>query len=161
MVMYVILAVLTLSYLIVATVMDLKERMVFVFPAILLNALWSGYLLFSGSYDSTFLSVYWIVNLVIYLLLNHFGIWGGGDSDFFLLMANVCLAAGSVLNGYSAAFLECIYLCAGLGLSIGISRIEAGIKREKVTINRGVAVAPGIATMTILLLTKGFIWRVM
>ena len=60
MVMYVILAVLTLVYLIVSTVMDLKERMVFVFPAIALNALWSVYLLFSGSYDNTFLSVYWM-----------------------------------------------------------------------------------------------------
>lgn len=160
-VMYLILAVLSIVYLIVATVMDLKERMVFVFPAIALNALWSAYLLFSGSYDNTFLSVYWMVNLIVYLLLNHFGIWGGGDSDLFLLMANVCLAAGSVLNGYSAAFLECIYLCAGLGLSIGISRVEAGIKREKVTLNRGVAVAPGIAIVMIVLLLKGLIWRVM
>ena len=46
-------------------------------------------------------------------------------------------------------------------MSIGISRIEAGIKKENVTLNRGVAVVPGIAIVMIVLLIKGFVWRVM
>ena len=118
MIMYCILAVFTLIYLVLAAFMDLKERMIFVFPIVVLHALWSTYLLFSGVYDSTFLSVYWIVNLIVYLLLNHFGIWGGGDSDLFLLMGNVCLGAGATMNGYMVTILECMCLCVGLGISM-------------------------------------------
>ena len=160
-VMYLILAVFSIVYLVVAAFMDLKERMIFVFPIVVLQMLWSTYLLFSGAYDGTFLTIYWIVNLIIYLLLNHFEIWGAGDSDLFLLMGNVCLVASENMNGYMATISECIVLCAGLGLSIGISRIEAGIKKEKVTLNRGVAVVPGIAVVMIVLLIKGFVWRIM
>ena len=76
-------------------------------------------------------------------------------------MGNVCLVASANMNGYMAAISECIVLCAGLGLSIGLSRIEAGIKKEKVTLNRGVAVVPGIAIVMIVLLIKGFVWRIM
>ena len=115
-VMYLILAVLSIVYLVVATFMDLKERMIFVFPIVVLQMLWSTYLLFSGAYDGTFLTIYWIVNLIIYLLLNHFEIWGAGDSDLFLLMGNVCLVASANMNGYMAAISECIGLGAGLGL---------------------------------------------
>lgn len=158
---YFILSVLTLIYLVVASVTDLKERMILVFPIVLLQGFWSVYLLMCGSYDSTFLTIFWLVNLIVYLLLNHFGIWGGGDSDLFLLMGSICLAAGAQMNGYAVVILECIYLCAGLGLSIGISRIEAGVKGEKMSLNRGVAVVPGVAIVMIALLIKGFIWRVM
>ena len=161
MIMYCILAVFTLIYLVLAAFMDLKERLIFVFPIVVLHALWSTYLLFSGVYDSTFLSVYWIVNLIVYLLLNHFGIWGGGDSDLFLLMGNVCLGAGATMNGYMATILECMCLCVGLGISMGISRIEAGIKKEQMTLDRGVAVVPGVAVVMTVLLVKGLIWRFM
>ena len=79
----------------------------------------------------------------------------------FLLFGNICLASGLMTNGYVAAITECLYLCAGLGVSIGISRIEAGIKKEDIKLKREVAVVPGIALIMCVLLMQGFIWRVM
>ena len=52
-------------------------------------------------------------------------------------------------------------LCVGLGISMGISRIEAEIKKEQMTLDRGVAVVPGVAVVMTVLLVKGLIWRFM
>ena len=129
-VVFLILAALTIIYLVWAAVMDLKERMIYVFPILILHVAWSSYLLFSGIYSAEFISIFWLINLIVYLILNKFGIWGGGDSDLFLLFGNIVLASGAMTNGCEVAITECMYLCAGLGMSIGIGRIEAGMKRE-------------------------------
>ena len=159
-VVFLILAALTIIYLVWAAVMDLKERMIYVFPVLILHVAWSSYLLFSGIYSAEFISIFWLINLIVYLILNKFGIWGGGDSDLFLLFGNIVLASGAMTNGYAVAITECLYLCAGLGMSIGIGRIEAGMKREDMKLKREVAVVPGIALIMTALLIKGFIWRV-
>ena len=159
-VIFIVLAVLTTAYLAAAAVMDLKERMIYVFPAMVLHTAWSCYLLFEGIYCAEYISIFWLGNLIIYLILNKFGIWGGGDSDLFLLFGNVVLASGAMINGYGVAIAECLYLCAGLLMSFGISRVEAGIKGTG-KLNKEVAVVPGIALVMCGLLIKGFIWRVM
>ena len=160
-VIFAVLAIVTIAYLNVASVMDIKERMIYVFPAMVLHIAWSFYLLFASEYSADFISIFWLINLIVYLILNKFKIWGAGDSDMFLLFGNICLASGLMTNGYVAAITECLYLCAGLGVSIGISRIEAAIKKEDIKLKREVAVVPGIALIMCVILMKGFIWRVM
>ena len=88
-VVFLVLAVLTIIYLVVAVVMDLKERMIYVFPVMMLYVAWSSYLLFSGIYSAEFISIFWLINLIVYLIMNKLGIWGGGDSDLFLLFGNI------------------------------------------------------------------------
>ena len=160
-VVFLVLAALTIIYLVWAAVMDLKERMIYVFPVLILHVAWSSYLLFSGIYSAEFISIFWLINLIVYLILNKFGIWGGGDSDVLLLFGNIVLESGAMSNGYGVAITECLCLCAGLGMSIGIGRIETGMKREDMKLKREVAVVPGMALTMTALLIKGFIWRVM
>ena len=74
-VVFLILAALTIIYLVWAAVMDLKERMIYVFPVLILHVAWSSYLLFSGIYSAEFISIFWLINLIVYLILNKFGIW--------------------------------------------------------------------------------------
>ena len=42
-------------------------------------------------WENSFLCSFWLVHLIIYVVLNDFGVWGDGDSDLFLLMGNLCL----------------------------------------------------------------------
>lgn len=156
---YVILMIVTILYLLLASKRDLKERMVFTVPLTVLHVMWSLYLWIGMTWSDHFLCLFWLAHLMIYVLFNHFEIWGGGDSDLFLLFGDVCLATGSIMNGYSIAIKECIALCIGLILSIVISRIEASVKEEEMTKQRSVAVVPGMAAVMIALLMKGFVWR--
>ena len=74
-VIFAVLAIVTIAYLIVASVMDIKERMIYVFPAMVLHIAWSFYLLFASEYSADFISIFWLINLIVYLILNKFKIW--------------------------------------------------------------------------------------
>ena len=141
-------------------IQDLRERMVYVVPIIVLNAVWSVYLLCMGEWDTRFLALNWILHLLIYIGMNHWNIWGGGDSDLFMLFGNICLFSTMVKSGYSIVIWECIFLCAGLILSIFINQVEKWIIGEKYKSKNGVAVIPGIAIVMIGLLVGGLYGRI-
>lgn len=161
MVLFLSLTVMTTAYFIMASVQDIRERMIYTAPVIVLHAAWSIYLATVTDWGNMFLCGYWIVNLIIYILLNKFQIWGGGDSDLFLLSADLCLAAGPVVSAYTIAVRECMCLAAGLALAAGIGYVEAEVKGEKMEGSREMAVVPGMAVVMTAFIMKGFVWRLM
>ncbi len=141
-------------------IQDLKERMVYAVPIAVIHIMWSSYLLVMSEWNAYFLAAFWLVHFIIYLGMNHWNIWGSGDSDIFLLFGNVCLFSDSVGNGYSLIIGECIWLCVGLMLSIGINQVERKVSHS-IGEKEGVAVIPGIAMVMVGLLIKGLCEGVM
>lgn len=161
MVLFLSLAVMTTAYFITASRQDIRERMIYSVPIIVLHAAWSIYLAAVTDWENMFLCGFWMVHLIIYILLNKFQIWGGGDSDLFLLSADLCLVAGPVVSAYTIAVRECMCLAAGLALAVGIGYVEAEVKGEKMKGSREMAVVPGMAVVMTALIMKGFVWRLM
>lgn len=155
------LAVMTTAYFITAFRQDIRERMVYTAPIIVLHAAWSIYLAAMTDWGNMFLCLFWIIHLIIYILLNKFQIWGGGDSDLFLLSADLCLVAGPVVSAYSIAVRECMLLASGLALAMGIGYVEAEVKGEKMKGSREMAVVPGMAVVMMVFIMKGLVWRLM
>jgi hypothetical protein len=92
-------------------------------------------------------------------VLNRFSVWGSGDSDMFLLFADIVLATSVVMNGYSVAIMECLYLIAGLLISIVIGVIESRIRNRKMAGMNEIAVVPGLAIVMIVVIVRFYIWR--
>lgn len=92
--------------------------------------------------------------------MNHWKIWGSGDSDIFLLFGNICLFSDSLGNEYSLIIWECIWLCVGLLLSIGINQVERKVSHSMGE-KEGVAVIPGIAMVMVGLMINGLCEGVM
>jgi hypothetical protein len=159
MVVYVILVFITCAVVLWSAVQDLRERMIYVFPITMLHILWSVYLYSFTEWPKMLLAVFWILHLCLYLVLNRFSVWGSGDSDMFLLFADIVLATSVVMNGYSVAIMECLYLIAGLLISIVIGVIESRIRNRKMAGMNEIAVVPGLAIVMIVVIVRFYIWR--
>ena len=157
---YAVLTVVTIVLLAAASWQDLKDRMVYAFPILFLQQAWSFYLWLGTDWPDDFLSRFWLMPLLVSALFAACLIWGGADSDIFLLFGNACLAAGPVANGYAVAVRECLTLALGLILSIFICQIEKR-RKKKGELPPEVAVIPGPALVIGILLAGGLIWRLM
>ena len=89
--MYLILSIVTGIYLILSSVRDLKERMIYSFPAIVLALAWGIHSVELYENEYGFLLGAWIATVVLWFLFRRFFIWGEGDNDVFLLFAGVLL----------------------------------------------------------------------
>ena len=108
-------------------------------------------------WENSFLCSFWLVHLIIYVVLNDFGVWGDGDSDLFLLMGNLCLVASKAVSTGVLVFRECFFLMLGLLAAIGIGVIEANWKKKKLKVTYEIAVAPGMAVAGTILILQGFL----
>lgn len=159
MIFYCFLMVSTILYISYSAYQDLKERMIYCFPCNALSVLWGIYLWQMEKWSVTFLVVFWMIHVFLYLFMNHFNVWGGGDSDFILLFCNVCLYSLGSTNVYEIAFIECISLCLAMLISITIGWLEGRIKRIKVNLKSEIAVVPGISIMMGVMILKEWIER--
>lgn len=139
---------------------DLRERMVYTAPIIAIHILWGVYLWTSGMYSERFLVCFWIMQTIIYITLNSMSIWGGGDSDLYMLLGDICMVACDGADAAMVGIIICISLAAGLILSIFIGRFEFAYKGEALGSDSGLAVAPGMAVVMIVLLIKFWIGAV-
>lgn len=87
--MYLILSIVTGIYLILSSVRDLKERMIYSFPAVVLALAWGIYSVELYENEYGFLLGAWVATVVLWFLFKRFSIWGEGDNDVFLLFAGV------------------------------------------------------------------------
>lgn len=154
-----ILVLVTVVALVLLAMQDIKERMIYTAPIIVLYFTWSVYLLLTNRNIANYLAIVWIMHLVIYIVLNRWNIWGAGDSDMFMLFGNICLYATATIDGISMVIQECIYLSLGLSLSIIISYIERKMKHGTQKSNKDIAVIPGVAIVMIGLMIKGMYGR--
>lgn len=150
----------TVICLVFASFGDLRERMVYTAPIIAIHIMWGVYLWTSGMYTERFLVCFWIIQILIYISLNSMSIWGGGDSDLYMLLGDVCMVACNGADATKVGMCVCISLAAGLILSIIIGRFEFAYKGETFEKDSGLAVAPGMAVVMIVLLMKFLIGMV-
>ena len=153
-------AIVTAICLVLASFEDLRERMVYTAPIIAIHIMWGVYLWTSGMYTERFLVCFWIIQMLIYITLNCMSIWGGGDSDLYMLLGDICLVTCNGANVTIVGMCVCISLATGLILSIIIGRFEFACKGEAFKKDSGLAVAPGMAVVMIVLLIKFLIGTV-
>ena len=156
---FVMLVVVTISYSIYSAFQDLRERMIYCVPCYILTILWGFYLWNAGGCTNGFLIIFWIIHVIIYIGMNYFKLWGGGDSDYLFLFANVYLASVGNENVYRIIIMECVFICISLFLSIGVGWMEGQVKHMKINLNAKVAVIPGMACVVTLLMMRGLIER--
>ncbi|MDD3240014.1 MAG: hypothetical protein PHW47_08025 [Lachnospira sp.] len=159
MILYLVLSVATLVYGILSAMQDLKERMIYSFPCYVLTIFWGIYIWRMHQMSPVYLICFWVIHIVIYLCMNHFKIWGGGDSDFLFLFANVFLAIIGKGNVSAMAFMECMCLIVALSNSTWIGYLEGKVKKKKINLNSEVAVVPGFVVVMALLLMAGYFGR--
>ena len=159
MVIYLLLSLITGAIVLWSAMQDIKERMIYVFPVTMFHIMWSIYLYGFTDYSKILLVIFWIVHLVLYVLLNKCAVWGGGDSDMFLVFVDIVWVTSAVTNGYSLAIRECLYLILGLMFSIVIGFIEGKLRNQKVKKSNEIAVIPGLSLVMIFLMVQYFDWR--
>ena len=139
---------------------DSRERMIYTAPIIAIHVMWAMYLWFSGMYAEHFLIAFWVAQLIIYITLNCMSIWGGGDSDLYMLLGDICLLACNGASAETVGITICLSLAAGLMLSILVGRVEFWHKGETFGKDSSLAVAPGMAIIMTVLLVKAWIGMV-
>lgn len=152
MVAFLFLTIVTMIYLVQATVIDIKEKKIYSFPCIVLCALWGMYLTCLGQRELSFLGVFWAVHILILILFNKYQIWGAGDSDILLLFANVFLCFTGSLNVYAVVFYECIGLIVALVFSLLVGGIEYRVRHKKLSVTEKLAVVPGFSVVMCILI---------
>lgn len=151
--LYIILTVITIIYLFLSACMDFKERKIYSFPAMILSISWFLYLISTGEYTKGFLVCYTFFNIAMWFLFNRMRIWGAGDSDMFLLLANVLLAVTGPIRGCEIIILECSAVIGIMCTAIIFGFIEGRVKRKKINLKSKVAVVPGFTfVITVMLL---------
>ena len=158
--LFMILAIVTIIYLFLSAGMDLRERKIYSFPGIMLSLSWLSYLFSTGEHTCQFLVCYTVFHATIWFLLNHFKVWGAGDSDVFLILGNVLLALTGTISGWRIIFLECIALISILTIAIIVGFIESKIKKTEFSLKTKAAVVPGFTVVISVLLATGIIGRI-
>lgn len=158
--LFMILAVVTIIYLVLSARMDLKERKIYTFPGIMLSLSWLSYLFSTGEHTLQFLVCFALFNASAWFLFNRMKIWGAGDSDVFLLLSNVLLAIVGPTSGWRILFLECIAIIGVMAAAIIFGCIESKLKKEKLSLKSKVAVVPGFAFVTVVILLVGMVGRI-
>lgn len=158
--LFIILAVVTVVYLVLSARMDFKERKIYTFPGIMLSLSWVSYLFSTGEHTWQFMVCYVLFNASAWMLFNRMKIWGAGDSDIFLLLSNVLLAVVGPTSGWNILFLECIAIIGVMVAAIIFGCIESKVKKVKISLKSKVAVVPGFAFVITVLLLIGVVGRI-
>jgi len=150
-------AIATVIFLIVSFATDIRERMIYVFPCIMLALTW-GLMGFVGVHDMAFVMTIILLHMFVYSLLRLFSIWGDGDSDMFLLYGAVYAAYMMVvtnkvsLSGYLIG--ELMGMVAALLLSLAIGFVEAKVRKKKMDKGSSIAVVPGFVIVMVFFIIK-------
>ena len=159
---YIAVAVTTIAFLVISFTTDLRERMIYSFPCLMLALSWCM-LGFTSIHNVAFIMTIILLHLLAYSLMRIFRIWGDGDTDVFLLYGAVYAAFG--IHAFGTESL-CIYLIgelmgmvAALLLSFLIGFIEARVRKKKLSRSSSIAVVPGFAIVMAGLIIGSFIVR--
>ena len=156
-----VMVVVTSIFLIVSFVQDIKERTVFSFPCLVLIDAWAIVLWNVVSYRKAEVICFLVIHSVLFILMKVFKVWGDGDSDMFLLFANICLVCVPASNIIALAITECLLLIASIAISIGIGAIEYRCRKRKFALSGDMAVIPGFSIVLIVVMAIYVIGRFM
>lgn len=146
-----ILVVLTAIYMVQSAIMDIRERKVYSFLAIVLIIAWGIALITCGEMDIKQLIIYWLCHLIAVFIISYFKVWGDGDSYILMLFVNVYLYAIGNVTGIGAVIGELVSLIAALSVSILVGLLESKIRKVKYKKDYKAAVVPGFAVVLIVL----------
>lgn len=158
---YLVLSILTVIYLVLSAKRDLKERLIYSFPCVILMDAWAIVLWKGTSYSQVFIIAYLLGHALIFLLMKLKKLWGDGDGDMFLLLGNVCIACLQMENPISLVITECLCVVAVMIIAIGVGAIEYKVKKKPFHINGDVAVVPGFAVVVTAVIIAGVCRRFM
>lgn len=153
---HIILAVCTGIYLVLFAWWDLKDRMIYTFPCMMLTGLWVGYCIMVGEVEAKVLLAYIVLFSVFYITFALTKAWGGGDSDLLLLFGAVYLA--QMKGGFSLLDIssQCISIAIILVIAALVGFVEAKLKGEKLEKDSAIAIAPGYAVVIGFFMIGGF-----
>lgn len=154
---HIILAVITGIYLVLCSWWDLKDRMIYTFPCMMLTILWVGYSIMRGEVEPRVLLAYIVLFSVLYITFVITKAWGGGDSDLLLLFGAVHLAQMKDRFSLYEISSQCIALIVVLVIAAAVGFIEARIKGETLEADSSIAIAPGYAVVISYFMMGGFL----
>ena len=102
-------------------------------------------------------ALYMVICVIIAKALDYKHIWGAGDSDLFVLFTILYETFRVACFSIESLCLEILLFALAMILSLGIAWVEAKIRKEKLGKNSSIAVAPGLAIVTMILMWKGVI----
>lgn len=137
-------------------IMDLKERKIYVFPCLINAALWVPYL-FCTEPDFKPVLIYVCIEVGLYMLFTFTHIWGGGDSDFFLLFSSFIYGALRPESTFLAIRNLLLGLAVSLIFSLLIGVIECRVKGQPLRKESSISVVPGFAVFITVLGTYAII----
>lgn len=158
--MYFILSFPTLIYIWLSAIRDLRERMVYTFPAGVLSALWWGYAIYLNRDNMPCFMILGLVCALVYILMNRIKAWGGGDTDIFAVLFGILMCNFAGCGALQILFMLCVWLVIALVSAVIFGIIEGAVKKECMTTRSGVAVVPGFAIAITAILIAGFMWRI-
>ena len=158
--MYGILAAITEIYVVASAIQDIKERKIYYMPALILTFFWSMFLVTKGDWSLMAFFMVFGIHMLCYLFFHIASVWGGGDSDMFLLFVSVLLLFLEGLPLVAILFTECIVFVVTFSFSLLIGWVEHKWKKIPFQMKGNIAVVPGFAvSMTGMLLLGGkMIW---
>ena len=122
---HIILAVITGVYLLLCSWWDLKDRMIYTFPCMMLTGLWVGFSVMKGVVEPKILLAYIVLFSVLYITFVLTKAWGGGDSDLLLLFGAVYLAQISGSFSLYDISKQCIAIAVVLVIAAIVGIVEA------------------------------------
>lgn len=158
---YLILSIITSIYLVLSAKRDLKERLIYSFPCIVLMNAWTILWWRTSAYSQGFLIIYALAHVLIFFMMKHFKLWGDGDGDMFMLLGDICLACLGNLSPINLVIAECLSLAFILAVAIGIGAIEYKVENKPFKVTGDVAVVPGFAVVLIVIMVYGLVRRFM
>lgn len=151
------LVIITSIYLCAITVQDLRERQIYTFPCSVLTILWVIVNMSIKMEPWYMTTLYMVICVIIAKALDYKHIWGAGDSDLFVLFTILYETFRVACFSIESLCLEILLFALAMILSLGIAWVEAKIRKEKLGKNSSIAVAPGLAIVTMILMWKGVI----
>lgn len=146
----------TIAYLLLVSVQDMRERVIYTFPANALTVVWGVVAIQKMTIPAIVVGVI-AGYLMLYVFFNKLRIWGEGDSDLFLLSSSVFLAVINAKLSIGNIIWQIILFALVLVIALIAGVVEAKVKKTKLDKSSSIALAPGFLVVICAMLMKGVI----
>lgn len=155
--MRITLAVITMVYLLLISIQDLRERAFYSFPANILTTLWSVFAIRGMDMTDDRVILVVLGYIAIYVVFNALRVWGEGDSDLLMLGTAIYWSVKKSAFGIDSIIYQIILLVLVLLLAIGVGFFETKIRKKRLEKLSSIALAPGFFLVVGAVLLKGVI----
>ena len=156
---YILLGIVTIPVLIFLGIQDIRERMIYAFPALFLSGLWCALSVKIYWDDPILLASIWGMTIAFYSAFRVISFWGAGDSDMFLLCVGVMMCTFRITSIVQYGFFICISLVFTQLIALLGGWIESLIKKKKLNRFSDVAVVPGFSVLMVIWIAVGIVRR--